>query len=260
MEPVEQRWRKGKTTFIPPQNLFSPNLYGVEPITEKKAKDFICKHHYSKSYPAARFRAGLFRTGGTLCGVAVFSVPMQQKVIPAYAPDVLPNNGVELGRFVLLDDVQFNGETWFLSRAFKLLRKEKNISVVISYSDPIERRTIDGTLIKPGHIGTIYKAFNGRFLGRSRKRKLLLAPDGTVINERSLTKLKKGEQGHEYVYRQLLLKGAPNRKLFEDNEKYVKRVSESFRKVSHPGNLVYSWSLDGSKLRPAKPYPKRGVT
>ena len=33
---------------------------------------------------------------------------------------------VELGRFVLLDSVAGNGETWFLARSFDILRKHAN--------------------------------------------------------------------------------------------------------------------------------------
>jgi hypothetical protein len=33
-----------------------------------------------------------------------------------------PEHGVELGRFVLLDEEPANAETWFLARAFKVLR------------------------------------------------------------------------------------------------------------------------------------------
>jgi hypothetical protein len=32
--------------------------------------------------------------------------------------------GVDLGRFVLLDQVEANGESWFLGRAFELLAQQ----------------------------------------------------------------------------------------------------------------------------------------
>ena len=37
---------------------------------------------------------------------------------------------VELGRFVLLDSVAGNGETWFLARSFEILRKHAIVGVV----------------------------------------------------------------------------------------------------------------------------------
>ena len=252
-----QRWNKGRTAWVSPGNLFDPSKHGVEPITQPQAKLFIQTHHYSHSYPADRLNVGLIRANGAICGVAVFSIPMQQKVIPCYAPGLSPNNGVELGRFVLLDDVGYNGETWFLARAFRLLKKIKKSSVVISYSDPIERRSISGELVKPGHIGTIYKAFNGKYLGRARRRKLLLAPNGTVVSERALYKLKSGDCGKNYTYRQLLNQGAPKRNPYESLPEYINRIKSYFRTVSHPGNHVYAWSLDGTQLKPSKPYPRK---
>jgi hypothetical protein len=35
-------------------------------------------------------------------------------------------------------------------------------------------------------------------------------------------------------------------------------VAGPFRKVRHPGNLVYAWDLDGTAVLPeALPYPRR---
>src|SRR3546814_13257256 len=62
-----------------------------------------------------------------------------------------------LGRLVLLDDTGGNAETWMLSRAFKLLRREKpEIVSVISYADPIRRTDEQGQVFMPGHVGTLY--------------------------------------------------------------------------------------------------------
>ena len=132
---MTQRWRKRRTSYRPKGEPIDPGQFGVELIEEKVAKAFIREHHYSHSYPAARLRAGLFRSGHGLVGVAVFSQPMNSRTIGRFA-DV--SDGVELGRFVLLDDVEANGETWFLARAFRLLRKEKpEAEICISYSDPL---------------------------------------------------------------------------------------------------------------------------
>ena len=53
----------------------------------------------------------------------MFSVPAQPQAIRAHL-GVEPAHGVELGRFVLLDAVASNAETWFLARALRLLRGE----------------------------------------------------------------------------------------------------------------------------------------
>ena len=262
--PFCQRWRKRRDSYRPAGEPIDTSKYGVEVIEEKDAKQFVTNHHYSASYPAARFRAGLFRTTQAnipdLVGTAVFSVPMQRRVIPCYAPGTEPNNGVELGRFVLLDDVPANGESWFLARAFKLLKQELDLRVVVAYSDPVPRTTSLGHEIKPGHVGTIYQAYNGQYLGRAGGEKLTLAADGTVISRRSLNKIKNEERSAGYAYEKLIEKGAPRRLPFEDSKSYVERVlnSGAFRQVKHPGNHVYAWPLSKKvEMKPALPYPKK---
>src|SRR5262249_25959639 len=71
-------------------------------------------------YPAARWRFGLFRRG-VLQGVAVFSHPCNDRALTSVFPG-RATDSVELGRFVLLDEVPGNGETWMLGRCFRLLR------------------------------------------------------------------------------------------------------------------------------------------
>lgn len=106
-----QRWSQQKSTYRPPTEVIKTADYEVAVLTtDKAAKTFIQEHHYSGTYPASRFRFGLF-THGNLVGVAVFSVPMQNKVISNVFPEHNVNDYTELGRFVLLDEVPGNGET-----------------------------------------------------------------------------------------------------------------------------------------------------
>lgn len=253
-----QRWRDHRTSYRPAGEPIVTSRYGVEPIDKAIARSFVESHHYSRSFPAARFSAGLF-TARKLVGVAVFSVPMNQAVVPKHL-GVSPNEGVELGRFVLLDDVPANGETWFLSRAFRLLREGKpEIQAVVSYSDPMPRHTIGGHLVKPGHIGVIYQAANAVYLGRGSKRTLVLSASGEVISERSLSKLRNGERGENYVREMLAGLGAPRQMRGESGEAYVARLlaSDTFRRVRHPGNHTYAWSLNKKiQIESKASYPK----
>lgn len=258
-----QRWRAHRDTYRPAGEPINTSRYGVELIeSDTLARGFVCSHHYSGSYPAARCRVGLYRMR-ELVGVAVFSVPMNFKTVQAYAPRLDHNEGVELGRFVLLDEVPANGETWFLARAFRILHEVKpGVRMVLSYSDPVPRRSIGGAVVLPGHVGTIYQAFNGRYVGRGRKRRLVLAPDGRIVSERALSKLRNGERGEVYAYEQLIGLGAPRRRPLEDPRKYVQRALSTgpFRIVRHPGNHVYLWSPDRNtrtSFPSALDYPKQ---
>jgi hypothetical protein len=252
-----QRWRAGRESYRPSREPLDPTRFAVDGISEKVAKAFVVEHHYSGSYPAARVRVGLFR-GHDLVGVAVFAEPAQRATIPRYAPGA--TDGVVLARFVLLDEVEANAETWFLARAFRGLG---GLDAVVSYSDPVRRTASDGRVVLPGHVGTIYQAFNGRYLGRSRAELLHLGPDGRVVSRRGLSKLRNDERGADGVYRALLALGAPARRPLEDGPAYVARALAEgpFRRLRHPGNHVYAWPLRrGVVIAPsAGSYPKHDL-
>lgn len=241
----------------------------MQEIDEATAKSFTIQHHYAHSFPAARHRAGLFvqepNRREQLVGVAVFSVPMSQGVIPHHFLGMAPARGVELGRLVLLDRIPGNAESWFVARAFRLLRDRlPGVDGVLSYSDPVERVDADGNVVKRGHIGTVYQALNATYLGRARARTMILSEDGRVFSARALSKLRNDETGAAYAYEQLRSMGAPARRMLEEGPAYAERALREggFRKQRHPGNHTYAWWLGDRRARPAwksSSYPKGGV-
>lgn len=246
--PLCQRWRNGRDRYKPTGATINPDRYQVQLIAWQDGRAFIEAHHYSRSMPATRLTVGLVHKLSrlhheTLAGVACFSVPMSQSVIPKYT-GLAPDQGVELGRFVLLDEVPANGESWFLARCLALLAQAKpQIKAVVSFSDPMPRTTNTGQVMFPGHIGLIYQASNARYCGRTDRNKLLLAPDGTVISRRTLAKLTAGDRGAGGAYRQLLAKGAPLKPGYETWAAYIRRMrQEVFREVAHPGNHAYTFA------------------
>jgi hypothetical protein len=138
-----------------------------------------------------------------------------------------------------LPEVAYNGETWFLRRAFAALRVEKpEVKAVVSYSDPLERRNGAGILCKPAHYGTIYQASNADFAGRARARALWLDRNGAVISERTLSKIRNGERGWEPAARRLVEQGADPRRAGEEPKAWLERVlaEPTFRRVpQHQG-------------------------
>lgn len=258
-----QRWRERRDSYRPAGEPIDPSRYGVEVVEERDAKRFVIAHHYSASMVAARVCVGLFRSRAwitsELVGVAVFSVPAGPAVLGRWF-DKVP--AVELGRLVLLDEVPANGESWFVARAFRALRRElPDVRGVLSFSDPVQRVSADGRVTVPGHIGMVYQALNGAHLGRSTPRTLIVAPDGSILSERALSKLRTGDRGADYTYALLKRWGAPGRRLDEPGADYVRRALADrnlFRRVRHPGCLAYGWRLDGIRLA-SRPYPKGEV-
>lgn len=268
-----QRWKKRRTSYRPPGELFDPSRYAVDIIGYQEAKRFIEETHYAGSYVASRMQVGLWHKPSPfqreqLAGVIAFSVPIQNACIPAWFGGVPANQGVEIGRLALLDHVPGNGETFTLGRAFRLLRQTlPEVRAVLSYADPMERHDADGRVFKLGHRGTIYAAFSGAYLGRSSARTLVLARDGRCINERTLSKLRNGERGAAYAERQMVAMGAPARSAFEDGADYVARALQSgaFRRVRHPGNYAFGWWLGPAHASPlgppgTTPYPRDTCT
>lgn len=258
---MNQRWLL-KRSGDAPLAVFDPSIHYVEQIHERSARAFVERHHYSGTLPAARCSVGLWRKRGEvwaaeLVGVAVFSVPCNNAVIPAYALDAAPADGVELGRVVLLDFVEANGESWFKTRAHRLAEHALGTKILVSYSDPVARIKDNGEIVMPGHVGLIYQATNALYMGRSSPRTIYLTRDAQVISGRALSKIRLGERGKDYAEEQLARATGLARRRGESGEAYVTRALPTLRKVRHPGNHVYLWAPKGTRTAPALPYPKR---
>lgn len=265
-----QRWRERRDVRRRAGEPFDPSRFDVGPVEHAEARAFVERHHYSGTYVAACLEVALWhrpplRRRDVLVGVAVFSQPMNQQVVPARTGHK-PSEGVELGRFVLLDEVQANAETWMLARAFRLLQLERfDVRAVVSYSDPVPRQRADGGMVMPGHVGTIYQAHNGRYVGRSCARWRTYGPDGREVSQRALSKLRRGEVGADYAYRDLLAMGAPRMQHGESAAVYIRRALTEgpFTRIRHPGNYAYAWGLDRRAQRrlpdAAGTYPKQGT-
>ena len=254
-----QRWRRGRGAYRPPDEPIPTRDYEVAELPDDRlARAFILEHHYAGSYPAARWRFGLFRKG-VLQGVAVFSHPCNDRVLTSAFPG-RATDSVELGRFVLLDEVPGNGETWFLGRCFALLREE-GLAGVVAFSDPCRRLNRRGEVVFGGHIGRIYQAHNGVYLGRSAARTLTLLPDGRVFSDRAQQKVRAGEKGVRYAVGRLVACGAEPPLPFDPDHlsAWLRRWKLRLcRAVRHRGNHRYAWPASRRvRLPPGLPYPRQ---
>jgi hypothetical protein len=253
-----QRWRVRVPRYRPAHECINAAAYDVVELPgDADAKAFVVAHHYSGSYPAARFRFGLFRRAH-LVGVAVFSHPCNDAVLTSVFGGAA-NESVELGRFVLLDDVPGNGETWFLGRCFEALRR-RELRGVLAFSDPQPRHDDAGRVVMPGHVGVIYQAHNGRYLGRGTPRSLHLLPNGAVFSARAASKVRRLETGWQYAVQQLVDAGASPPKSTDAMGPWLTSALARLRTTRHPGNHRYVWPLHRrTPLPQSLPYPKRGL-
>ncbi len=256
--PGNQRWLWGRDHYRPPDEPIRTADYDVEELAEAAAKAFVLEHHYSRSYPAARWRFGLFRRG-ILEGVAVFSHPCSDRVLTRVFPG-LATDSTELGRFVLLDRVPGNGETWMLGRCFARLRKQ-GVAGVLAFADPCRRVNRDGAQVFGGHIGGIYQAHNAVYLGRSTPRTLTLLQTGQVLSDRAQQKVRSADRGVRYTVGLLVACGATRPRCYDPDHlsTWLREWKERLcRVVRHRGNHRYAWALHRRvRLPPGFPFPKQ---
>ena len=244
--PVAQRWRDRRGTYRPQGELIRTADYETIALPDDTtARDFILRHHYSGRYVAARRRFGLMHRTEGLVGVAVFSVPFAGAVAKAFegllSAETIESDTCELGRLVLLDSVPGNAESYFVAQCFAQLRAE-GFAGVLSMSDPVPRQDYRGAWIFPGHIGGIYQALNGAYLGRATARTLRLLPDGTVLSDRAIQKIRAQETGWIYAAELLVNAGAPapGPDVREWLRLWLPLVT---RPLTHPGNHKYAWLM-----------------
>lgn len=276
--PTTQRWRDRRASYRRRGEAFDPSAYGVELIRKNPARDFIVQHHYSASMPSTSVRVGLFRArhffAPELVGVCTFGTGASQASVPRWTG--LPaDEGLQLNRLVLLDEVPFNAETWTLARAFALLQAARpRVRVVLSYSDPVPRRDEAGVVSMPGHVGAAYQAKGARYVGRSDPETKWLDARGCLLDGRSLSKVRaldrddpaKSKGGAAFA-RHLVALGAPGRRPLETWTGWVWRITWGvdgpFTRMEHPGNHVYVFDAAGvanelpSSACPALAYPKK---
>ena len=97
----------------------------------------------------------------------------------------------------------------------------------------------------PGHIGIVYQAKGAVFCGRATPRSKILLPDGTVLDERAVSKLRAGEQGRAYVERRLVAAGARPMRPGEGATDWLAEALHTIggRRLRHRGNYRYAFAL-----------------
>lgn len=163
--------------------------YIVKRISCKEAKEYIITNHYSHGcHNAPSPCYGLF-DNDKLIGVLMFATPCSENVRSSVFGKEYKNWVIELHRLHILDVTPKNTETWFISKCFKLLKKDNpEIRAIISFSDTTQ-----------GHVGTIYRAMSFYFCGTTSKATFYLDKNGRLRHPRqcgvNITKEKAQEKG-----------------------------------------------------------------
>jgi hypothetical protein len=257
-----QRWTERRASRRPAGEPIVTSEYEVAPsMSAAEARAFVAQHHYARTASSTAHRFPLYRRGA-LVGVALFGPPASMNAHRAVFPSLDIGEAVTLGRLVLLDEVPGNGESWFITRCFEMLH-DRGVVGVESCADPQPRPTAAGALVHRGHLGIVYQATNGRYVGRTNESTLRLLPDGTCWSNRAAGKVARGERGAEAAAAQLVAWGADPLRPGEDPVDWLRRWRAALtRPMRHRGNHRYLWCLDKRRRRdvlerhPSHAYPK----
>ncbi len=159
--------------------------------------------------------------------------------------------GCVLARFVLLDCVAGNGESWFLARALGQLRSAiSTMRTVVSYADPTA-----------GHIGHVYAAMSSAYRGRTSSRRVWSIGKVT-LSGRTLSKIRTQDRGHVGAITQLVRLGAPARRIDESPTQWLERLTRErvMTATTRPGLHAYCLEMTrearhAGRNLPRLPYP-----
>lgn len=113
--------------------------------------DLFVKAHYLGKRPAVVLLCLIASVEARDVGCIIFAAP------PREVEKRFGGKTWELARLYLLDDVPRNAETWLIGRAVRHIKQHhEEVAFLVSYADP-----------SVGHQGTIYKASNWTFDGRT---------------------------------------------------------------------------------------------
>lgn len=126
-------------------------VFGPAPLADARA--LVIAHHYTKSASNTGRAFGAWREG-VLVGAVIFLPPPRGSAVKHAIST--PARVVSLSRCVVAPDEPTNAASMLIGRSLRWIRASRRYDVVVTYADESE-----------GHTGTIYRATNAEYLGRS---------------------------------------------------------------------------------------------
>lgn len=137
----------------------TPLMLDVVKCELKEVRSFVETYHYSKSVNGVKIsQCFAVKSKDELVGGVIFG-QMSTTAWKKFGKN--EQEVLELRRLVLLDKCGHNCESRVISQCIKWIRRNvKSVKIIVSYADPHH-----------GHLGTIYKASNFKYIGLSGKDK-----------------------------------------------------------------------------------------
>lgn len=142
------------------------NQFSIQKINKEQAKSILLSYHYlkdiSKGFKSG-YNYGLFKEN-KLVGIIIYTgFPVPELVVGMFGLDRKDQAGMfELSRLCIEPETQkieHNLASWFVSKTIRLLTKETKVRAILSYADC------------DFHKGTVYRAANFDYYGKSKAKK-----------------------------------------------------------------------------------------
>lgn len=147
---------------------FHKQDWHVQTIPLGDCTKLVSKYHYARGGSnTATFRHGLFDAAGVLCGCAWWIPPTKSAAIANWDGDW--KKVLALSRLVIVPGVPTNGASFLIGRSVRLIRQSKKYECLLTYADDWR-----------GHEGTIYKATNWEYLGKTKPERTY-TKDGRML-------------------------------------------------------------------------------
>ena len=155
----------------------SKKNFVIHSVSKKQCKPLLEQYHYLSKIQRgfkSGYNYGLFHHQ-EIVGVCIYTgLPVKEllKGMIGKSFDEDQSGYFELSRLVLTPEIQkteHNIASWFVARTIKLLRRETEVKLILSYADSAY------------HNGIVYKALGFRYYGLSAPKKdfWFLLPDGS---------------------------------------------------------------------------------
>lgn len=150
------------------ENYFNPQKLVIRQIDKPVAESMIVKHHYTHKWSLCQVAYGIYYITDEdskffdekvekLIGCMVFGQPVGRSAAESISKLIKVDEVLELTRLFIFDGYGRNIESYCLSQALQLLRRDfPHIKALITYADG-----------EQGHKGTIYQACGFYYQGNS---------------------------------------------------------------------------------------------
>lgn len=140
----------------------------------REGRQMVLDNHYSRGGSNTYvYMHGLYhRRFGNLCGIAWWLPPTKVACVSVNPGDW--TKVLSLTRLVIMPWVPLNGATFLLGRSIRLIRQARRFKSLVTYADESQE-----------HTGTIYKASNWQYVGRTGPYPRWLSVDGRQVSPKA---------------------------------------------------------------------------